>query len=90
MRVLRRVLRAVLRRGVAEGFSTGFLASVSSEVFSGDGFASAVSVGGRGIVAPTEDNRFASLVPVTDSVAGMFSATGMPPLNGSNAPAKRM
>ena len=88
------MLRAVVDFGVPV---LGLADSDVSEVFSagfsgdGDGFASAVSVisgGGFGSVAPTEDKRFALALPVPVSAGSVFSATGMPPLNGSNVPPK--
>ena len=51
----------------------------------------AVSAGGSAIVAPTDDTRFVPRLErglsAVDSVA---SATGIPPLNGSKLPLKRM
>src|SRR5207253_3437371 len=60
-RVPRRGFREVVRRVVVAGFSVAVVLAVSSADFSGGGFGAAtVSSIGRGIVAPTEDNRFAS------------------------------
>ena len=97
--VERRGGRVVVVRAVV-GFdfsASGLVDSVVSEAFSagfsgdGDGFVSAVSVisgGGLGSVAPTDDRRLPLLFVVEVSVGSVFSATGMPPLNGSNVPPK--
>ena len=96
-RAPRRGPRAVVRGEAAglAGFSVSFFVASSEDVsaaFSGagDGFASAVSVtsaGGRGIVAPTDDKRLADAL-VELSADSVFSATGIPPLNGSKVPPK--
>ena len=94
-RVPRRLLRVLVRRGgvvlaVVAGFVSvaGFSAGVSGE---GVGLAtSAVSVAGRGIVAPTDVNRFGPPFSLVVSSAVEASATGMPPLNFSKVPVKRM
>jgi hypothetical protein len=90
--------RLAARREVLTGLAA---VSVSVEVFStaisgeGDGFASAVSVSvsvaGRGMVAPTELKRLAPLFSVV-SAGSVFvaSATGMPPVNRSKVPPKRI
>ena len=82
---LRALPRVVVRAGF--GFGSGF-ASFSLGGSVSDGFSSvlassALASGGRGIVAPTEESRLglrpAAAMSELDSV---FSATGMPPLNG--------
>src|ERR1051326_2022716 len=90
----------VVRAVVVFDLSDSVLAvSVVSEVFSvafsaeGDGLASAVSLTsgeGLGIVAPTDDKRFAPAFSLKVSGDSVFSATGIPPLNGSKVPPKWM
>jgi hypothetical protein len=90
VRVVRGVrLRALPRVVVRVGF--GFGAGLGSVSFGGsvsDGFASvlassAFGSGGCVIVAPTEESRLGlRLVVAVSELDSVFSATGMPPLNG--------
>src|SRR5206468_1322635 len=77
----------------ADDFFASVPVAAFSAGFSTDDFGSAVtgvSVGGTAIVAPTEDKRLVPLFELALPLeASVFSATGMPPLNASNAPPKR-
>src|SRR5258706_12431575 len=95
-RVRPREFRAVVAGLEGRFFGTvAFLASVSSDGFSiattdfGSVFPAGVSTAGSAIVAPTDDRR---LLPRRVSVAlvgSLFSATGIPPLNGAKLPPNR-